>query len=117
MALWGDKDVKADAPKYLYDGDTVSPNPATGFDGTINPAKDLQNAYFVDTDEAEVVSNRSKGIKTPGWNLVQSYVDSTGSTRTKVESLVVMKRDATYAGDLGIANDTDTEDLVVADSD
>lgn len=102
MPLWGKTDAAASAPKYLKSG---------------NPwAADLDEAYFVDTTEAAVASNRANGVKTPGWVLYKTYTDSDGNTRHRVESLVPMKVAAADAGDLGIAANTVIEDQTIADS-
>jgi hypothetical protein len=100
MALWGNTDTLADAPKYL------SSNAAA------NPQTDVDNAYFVDLTEAAVATNRAKGIVTPGWNLIQDI----GNGRLRVETLVAMKVTALAAGDLGVTGNTEIEDTTVADS-
>ena len=48
MALWGNTDTLADAPKYL------SSNAAA------NPQTDVDNAYFVDLTEAAVEQTELK---------------------------------------------------------
>lgn len=100
MALWGKTDTSASAPKFL----------STAADANRNIDKD--NAFFVDTAEAKVAGNRSKGIKTPGWNLYKEY----GTGRKYVETLVSMKVTAVAAGDAGVAANTVIEDTTVADS-
>ena len=100
MALWGKTDTLASAPKFL------------STDANANRNIDKDNAFFVDTTEAAVTSNRAKGIKTPGWVLYKEY----GSGRKYVETLVPMKVSAADAGDVGITDDTATEDLTVADT-
>jgi hypothetical protein len=97
MPLWDKTDELASAPKYLN-------------------ATDLENAYFVDTTEASVESNRDKGIKTPGWILYNTYTDANGNVRHKSEVLVAMKVSATDAGDDGVTGNTAIEDTTVADS-
>lgn len=97
MPLWGKTDELDSAPKYLN-------------------ASELENAYFVDTDEAKVESNRDKGLKTPGWVTYKTYTDANGNVRNKSEVLVVMKVDATDAGDAGVTGNTAVEDTTVADS-
>lgn len=100
MALWGKTDALASAPKFLTDAADANRN------------VDIDNAFFVDTTEAAVTSNRAKGIKTPGWMLYKEY----GNGRKYVESLVPMRVSASDAGDVGITNSTTTEDLTVADT-
>ena len=96
MSLWGKTDTLADAPKYLN-------------------AEEKQDVYLVDVDEAQVDSNRDKGIVTPGWNTYTTYVNALGETRHKVENLVAMKVTALDAGDDGVTGNTAIEDTVVAD--
>lgn len=105
MAQWGKTDTAADAPKYLEsDSDNT------------NKSHDLDNAVFVDTDEAAVAGNRAKGLKTPGWNLYHTYTTEAGATRHIVEPLVAMKVTAANAGDDGVTGNTAVEDSIVADS-
>jgi len=99
MSLWGKTDDANSAPKFLSD------------DANAKPQVDINNAYFVDTTEATVASNRAKGIVTPGWNLVQDI----GNGRLRVETLVAMKVSAAAAGDAGVSGNTSIEDTVVAD--
>ena len=98
MSLWGNTDQANSAPTYLS-SDAM-------------PSADLDNAYFIDTTEAGVASNRAKGIVTPGWNLIQDI----GNGRLRVETLVAMKVSAGDAGDAGVTGNTDIEDTTVADS-
>ena len=99
MSLWGKTDVLASAPKFL------------STDTNANRNIDKDNAFFVDTTEAKVTSNRAKGIKTPGWVLYKEF----GAGRKYVETLVAMKVVAGTATDAGVTNNTATEDAVVAD--
>jgi len=117
--LWDKVDQKTSAPKYLIDGanTTIVPTANTERDYSgIAPQVNLQKTFFVDTTEAGIASNRGAGIKTPGWNLINTYTDSNGATRNKVEVLVPMKVSAADAGDLGISGNTSIEDLTVLDS-
>ncbi len=102
MALWGKTDAAASAPKFL------------STDSNATPQTDKDNAYFVDTTEATIESNRDAGLRTPGWNLFTTYTDANGNTRRRVESLVPMKVSAASAGDAGVSGSGD--DSVVADS-
>ena len=100
MALWGKTDTLADVPKWLEDDANNT-----------NASNDRDNAVFVDVTEAQVASNRAKGLKTPGWNL---YNNAGGRHRS--ECLVAMKVAAVDAGDDGITGNTAVEDTIVADS-
>ena len=97
MALWGKTDEAGSVPKYLN-------------------STDADNAYFIDTTEAGVASNKAKGLGTGGWNLYTTYTDANGNTRHKAENLVAMRVTAADAGDAGTTGNTAVEDAVVADS-
>ena len=105
MALWGKTDTAGDIPKWLEDDANNT-----------NKSNDKDNAVFVDLTEAGVASNRAKGLKTPGWNLYNTYTDQNGNTRHKAENIVVMKVSQSDAGDLGVTGNTAVEDTIVADS-
>ena len=64
---------------------------------------------FVSIEESQLATNRAKGIKTPGWNMVKQHMDSDGNVRYRVEPLVAIK--ATQA----VAGDAKGDDLVVGD--
>lgn len=102
MPIWGKTDAAASAPKWL------------STDSNATPQTDKDNAYFVDTTEATIESNRDSGLRTPGWNLFTTYTDANGNTRRRVESLVPMKVSAATAGDAGVSGSGD--DSVVADA-
>jgi hypothetical protein len=105
MALWGKTDAAGSIPKWLEDDVNNT-----------NKSHDKDNAVFVDLTEAGVASNRAKGLKTPGWNLYNTYTDQNGNTRHKAENIVVMKVSQSDAGDLGVTGNTAVEDTIVADS-
>lgn len=94
MAQWGKTDTAADAPNFV----------------------DTNNAYFIDITEANVASNKAKGLGTAGWNTYTTYTDSNGNTRHKAECIVAMGVTAVDAGDLGVTGDTAVEDATVADA-
>ena len=81
--------------------------------------------FFLDTEEVANTdgSNFDKGLRTPGWNLYDTYTDANGATRHRVESLISMKVDpgteantvAYTSGDLGVYANTTIEDQTVAD--
>jgi hypothetical protein len=104
MALWTKSDTANGAPKFL------------STDANSAPQVRRSNAYFADLTEVTVASNRAKGIHTPGWNTYIQYTNSAGNTRRRVESLAVVRATSATAGDLGVANNTVTEDATVADS-
>ena len=98
MASWGKTDASGSVPKYLE----------TDVNNT-NKSHDADNAVFVDLTEAGVAANRARGIKTPGWNLYNTYTTADGRTRHIVEPLVTMKVSASDAGD-------QADDAIAADS-
>lgn len=103
MGSWTKEDTLDGAPKWLNEDDP-------------NASNDLDYAFLVDVDEAQVETNRDKGLKTPGWNLYREYTDQNGNTRRSVETLVAMKVDPAVSGDDGITGNTAIEDSTVADS-
>ena len=104
MALWGKVDNAANAPKFLSTDANATPN------------IDRDNVFFVDLTEVGVAANRAAGLHTPGWNLVQTYTNSAGNTRRRVEPLAVVRAAAADAGDVGVSANTVIEDATVADS-
>ena len=69
------------------------------------------NSYslvFVDTTEAALAENKSRGITGPGWWLYRTYTTHNGDTKYKSECLAVVSSAAGVSGD-------DTDDTVVAD--
>jgi hypothetical protein len=101
MALWGKRDVEGDKPKYIVKDANGGLGGATGLAATVG----------VNVTEAQVASNRAKGIKTPGWTRYTTYTDSNGHVRHKAEVLVAMGAGETVAV-MGDAAD----DSVVADA-
>lgn len=115
MSLWKKFDAANSAPLFLINSSNTSivpaANTARDYSG-LSRNTDLNSAFFVDSGEAVVASNRAKGIKTPGWTLFKSY----GNGRKYVEILVPMKNAAnTVVGDFGISGNTAIEDTTVAD--
>lgn len=52
-------------------------------------AEATENAIYVTVEDAQ---DRINGLKTPGWNLFNTYTDGRGNPRRKVETLVAMKQ-------------------------
>lgn len=70
------------------------------------------NSYelvFVDTTEAALAENKSRGITGPGWWQYRTFTDHNGNTRHKTECLAVVHSASGASGD-------DTDDTVVADA-
>lgn len=85
MSSWGKTDVAGDKPKFLNTADKA-------------------RCFFVDSTEAQVASNRAKGITGPGW-----WILTTAGSRTKAECLVPMDVTAVAAGDAA-------DDATIADA-
>jgi hypothetical protein len=68
-------------PKNIY-------RQSTGGTAGTRKATNLAVTVGVDLTEAQVASNRAKGIKIPGWSQFKTYVDSSGITRRKTLVLV-----------------------------
>jgi hypothetical protein len=64
--------------------------------------------YFVDTTEAVLNENRSRGINGPGWWVYKTHVDAAGNTRHKAEKIAELSVAAGTSGDW-------TDDTKVAD--
>jgi hypothetical protein len=52
----------------------------------------IQKIYGVDRVEANVTSNKQKGIHHPGWVYYNTYTTTQGATRNKAEVLVAMSK-------------------------
>jgi hypothetical protein len=101
MALWGKLDTTNSKPKYLNKQPLRNNQTTTDKDAT----------YGVNVTEAQVASNRAKGIKTPGWVKYTEYTDAQGHTRRKAETLVAFSSGETAA----VTGDA-ADDAVVADA-
>ena len=75
-------------------------------------AGDSTKVFGVNETEARVAANRAKGLKTSGWVRYNTYTDSSGATRNKVEVLVAGGGAAFTAAASGDAAD----DAVLADA-
>lgn len=94
MPLFGKTDTVGSKPKYL---------------STADKAK----AFFVSSEEAQLATNKAKGITTAGWYLLNSKVDaSTGNNREMAECLVAMSVANAVSGDA--ADDTMVADVEFA---
>jgi hypothetical protein len=51
-----------------------------------------RNVFGVDAREANVTSNKNKGINSPGWVHYQTWTNTQGSTRHRAETLVAMSK-------------------------
>jgi hypothetical protein len=64
--------------------------------------------YFVDTTEAVLNENRSRGIDGPGWWIYKTHIDTEGNTRHKAEKIADLSVTSSDSGDW-------TDDSKVAD--
>jgi hypothetical protein len=92
MALFGITDAEISKPKWL-------------------PTADKAKAFFVSSEEAALTSNKTKGIKGPGWYLIKTKDEAGGNQRTYVECLVSLTNSTALNSKSGDAAD----DFVVAD--
>lgn len=92
MSLYGTTDATESKPKWLS-------------------VDDAAKAFFVSTEEANLATNKAKGIKGPGWYLVKTKDDADGAKRTFVECLVSLAAATALNATTGDAAD----DLTVAD--
>lgn len=70
--------------------------------------QDLANVYFVSREEAQLDTNKFKGLNEPGWWFWETHIDCDGNTRYKAEHLVAMDVINAVSGDAA-------DDLVAAD--
>ena len=64
---------------------------------------------FIDDTEAQLASNKARGVGSPGWYSFFTYTDMHGNTRYKAEHLV------TIAGPEANASETQADDTIGAD--
>ena len=64
---------------------------------------------FIDDTEAQLKSNKDRGVGSPGWYSFFTYTDMHGNTRYKAEHLV------TIAGPEANASETQADDTIGAD--
>ncbi|CAB4127348.1 hypothetical protein UFOVP84_142 [uncultured Caudovirales phage] len=74
-----------------------------------HPELDLSKIVFVSLEEAQLDSNKKKGIVGPGWHRINSYIDSDGNTRYRTECLVSMSTSQVISQDA-------IDDLIIADT-
>lgn len=93
--------------KFIATGPGVAGQTGTALDA--HPELDMANIFFVSLEEAQLDSNKKKGIHGAGWYRIISYIDADGNTRYKSELLQEQSTPNLIAND---AND----DLVIADT-
>lgn len=70
---------------------------------------DLANVVFVSREEAQLTSNKNKGLSEPGWWFWKTFIDAAGSTRYKAEHLIAIDVLNAISGD-------SADDLIAADT-
>jgi hypothetical protein len=75
-----------------------------------------RNVYGIDAREANVASNKAKGIKSPGWVHYQTWTNTQGTVRNRAEILVAMSKNFNeFNLDANIGADAN-EDAVISDN-
>jgi hypothetical protein len=92
-------DVNYEASSGASDGVAVQQSPKTlrtyGWGANLLLGANTVNArnvFGVDAREANVTSNKNKGINSPGWVHYQTWTNTQGSTRHRAETLVAMSK-------------------------
>jgi hypothetical protein len=92
-------DVNYEASSGASDGVAVQQSPKTlrtyGWGANLLLGANTVNArnvFGVDATEADVTSNKNKGINSPGWVHYQTWTNTQGSTRHRAETLVAMSK-------------------------
>ena len=75
-----------------------------------------RNVYGIDSREANVASNKAKGISHTGWVHYQTWTNTQGTVRNRAEVLVALSKNFNRANiDFNIGADAN-EDAVIADN-
>lgn len=93
MALFGKTDANISKPKWLS-------------------ATEKASTFFVSTEEAQLATNKAKGILGPGWYQVSSKVTNDGQKREFAECIVALSVLNATSGDA--ADDTIVADVELA---
>jgi hypothetical protein len=68
---------------------------------------------FFTPSDVKLPENRSKGIKTPGWNIIQEWTDSNGNARRRVEPIIVNSVVPESSVELKVAEEIKQETIVI----
>ena len=71
----------------LYGNDDSNANKTKAGIG-IGASSQAKTVVFIDDTEAQLKSNKDRGLNAPGWWSYFTYTDSHGTTRHKAEQLV-----------------------------
>lgn len=97
MSLWGKSDKVANHPKFVKLKD----------DGTLAQDASGKKLVLIDNVEAALAANKAKGIKGPGWYLIQK-----SGNRVKAELLIALA-DAPRVVNGVVADDSQEEETTV----
>ena len=92
----------------LYGADDSNANKTKAGIG-IGASSQAKTVVFIDDTEAQLKSNKDRGLNAPGWWSYFTYTDSHGTTRHKAEQLVYI------ANPEANASETQSDDTIGAD--
>ena len=92
----------------LYGKDDSNANKTKAGIG-VSGSSQAKTIVFIDDTEAQLASNKARGVGSPGWYSFFTYTDMHGNTRYKAEHLV------TIAGPEANASETQADDTIGAD--
>ena len=92
----------------LYGADDSNANKTKAGIG-IGASSQAKTVVFIDDTEAQLKSNKDRGLNAPGWWSYFTYTDSHGKTRHKAEQLVYIAKPEANA------SETQSDDTIGAD--
>ena len=92
----------------LYGNDDSNANKTKAGIG-IGASSQAKTVVFIDDTEAQLKSNKDRGLNAPGWWSYFTYTDSHGKTRHKAEQLVYIAKPEANA------QETQSDDTIGAD--
>ena len=92
----------------LYGADDSNANKTKAGIG-IGASSQAKTVVFIDDTEAQLKSNKDRGLNAPGWWAYFTYTDSHGKTRHKAEQLVYIAKPEANA------SETQSDDTIGAD--
>tara|TARA_Y100000994_G_scaffold84475_1_gene69712 strand:+ start:117 stop:731 length:615 start_codon:yes stop_codon:yes gene_type:complete len=92
----------------LYGNDDSNANKTKAGIG-IGASSQAKTVVFIDDTEAQLKSNKDRGLNAPGWWSYFTYTDSHGKTRHKAEQLVYIAKPEANA------SETQSDDTIGAD--
>ena len=94
----------------LYGADDSNANKTKAGIG-IGASSQAKTVVFIDDTEAQLKSNKDRGLNAPGWWSYFTYTDSHGTTRHKAEQLVYIAKPEANASETQ-ADDTNGADVL-----